>query len=191
MMHGHAIQRLVRQSPRKMRLVMDLIRGKNVNEAYAILQFNKKLAAKQIAKTLKSAVANAEQHAQNANEDFDVDHLVVVDAQVDMGPPLKRFTAAAQGRATPIRKRTSHVKIAVAAKGRSNGSEDASVGFRLGVTSSRCPLLRGEGHAGAAGRRSRFATHPEAARHAAIAEVHIERKPGKVTVTIHTGGRSW
>ena len=113
-MRGHAIQRLVRQSPRKMRLVMDLIRGKNVNEAYAILQFNKKLAAKQIAKTLKSAVANAEQHAQNANENFDVDQLVVVDAQVDMGPPLKRFTAAAQGRATPIRKRTSHVKIAVA-----------------------------------------------------------------------------
>ena len=62
-------------------------------------------------------MANAEQHAQNANEDFDVDHLIVVDAQVDMGPPLKRFAAAAQGRATPIRKRTSHVKIAVAAKG--------------------------------------------------------------------------
>ena len=62
-MSGHAIQRLVRQSPRKMRLVVDLIRGKDVNEAYAILQFNKKLAAKQIAKTLKSAVANAEQAA--------------------------------------------------------------------------------------------------------------------------------
>ena len=57
-MRGYAIQRSVRQSPRKMRLVMDLIRGKNVNEAYAILQFNKKLAAKQIAKTLKSAVAS-------------------------------------------------------------------------------------------------------------------------------------
>lgn len=113
-MYGHAIQRSVRQSPRKMRLVMDLIRGKNVNEAYAILQFNKKLAAKQIAKTLKSAVANAEQHAQNANENFDVDHLIVVDAQVDMGSPLKRHRAAAQGRATPIRKRTSHVKISVA-----------------------------------------------------------------------------
>lgn len=113
-MYGHAIQRSVRQSPRKMRLVMDLIRGKNVNEAYAILQFNKKLAAKQIAKTLKSAVANAEQHAQNANENFDVDDLIVVDAQVDMGPPLKRHRAAAQGRATPIRKRTSHVKISVA-----------------------------------------------------------------------------
>ncbi len=58
-MSGHAIQRLVRQSPRKMRLVIDLIRGKDVNEAYAILKFNKKLAAKQIAKTLKSAVAKA------------------------------------------------------------------------------------------------------------------------------------
>ena len=72
-MSGHAIQRLVRQSPRKMRLVVDLIRGKDVNEAYAILQFNKKLAAKQIAKTLKSAVSNAEQAAQRANESFDVD----------------------------------------------------------------------------------------------------------------------
>ena len=115
-MRGYAIQRSVRQSPRKMRLVMDLIRGKNVNEAYAILQFNKKLAAKQIAKTLKSAVANAEQLAMRDSESFDVDALIVVDAQVDMGSPLKRFTAAAQGRATPIRKRTSHVKIAVAEK---------------------------------------------------------------------------
>ncbi len=115
-MPSRAIQRGVRQSPRKMRLVMDLIRGKDVNEAYAILQFNKKLAARQIAKTLRSAVANAEQQALNTNEPFDVDTLVVVDAQVDMGPPLKRFTAAAQGRATPIRKRTSHVRITVAPK---------------------------------------------------------------------------
>ena len=98
-MSGHAIQRLVRQSPRKMRLVVDLIRGKDVNEAYAILQFNKKLAAKQIAKTLKSAVSNAEQAAQRANESFDVDSLVVAKAIVNMGQPLKRFTAAAQGRA--------------------------------------------------------------------------------------------
>ena len=113
-MSGHAIQRLVRQSPRKMRLVVDLIRGKDVNEAYAILKFNKKLAAKQIAKTLKSAVSNAQQHAERANEALDVDQLIVVDAQVQMGSPLKRFAAAAQGRATPIRKRTSHVEIIVA-----------------------------------------------------------------------------
>jgi len=115
-MPGHAIQRLVRQSPRKMRLVIDLIRGKDVNEAYAILQFNKKLAAKQIAKTLRSAVANAEQKALQGNERFDPDTLVVTKAIVNAGQPLKRFTAAAQGRATPIRKRTSHVEIHVDAK---------------------------------------------------------------------------
>ena len=63
-MSGHAIQRLVRQSPRKMRLVIDLIRGKDVNEAYAILKFNKKLAAKQIAKTLQ--VGGGERGAEGA-----------------------------------------------------------------------------------------------------------------------------
>ena len=78
MSQAHAIQRLVRQSPRKMRLVIDLIRGKDVNEAYAILKFNKKLAAKQIAKTLKSAVANAEQNgAARTTSAFDVDALFV------------------------------------------------------------------------------------------------------------------
>ena len=115
-MRGYAIQRSVRQSPRKMRLVMDLIRGKNVNEAYAILKFNKKLAAKQIAKTLKSAVANAEQKALKENASFDVDALVIKKAIVNGGQPLKRFTAAAQGRATPIKKRTSHVEIYVETK---------------------------------------------------------------------------
>lgn len=115
-MNGRAIQRGVRQSPRKMRLVIDEIRGKNVNEAYALLKFSKKLAAKQIEKTLRSAVANAEQTAMKDNQAFDADALVVTKATVDMGMPLKRFTAAAQGRATPIRKRTSHVEIHVAAK---------------------------------------------------------------------------
>jgi large subunit ribosomal protein L22 len=76
-MPGTAIQRLVRQSPQKMRLVADLIRGKDVNEAYAILKFNKKLAARQIEKTLKSAVSNAEQSALRDNEAFDVDALYV------------------------------------------------------------------------------------------------------------------
>ncbi len=115
-MHGHAIQRTVRQSPRKMRLVIDLIRGRDVNEAYAILKFNKKHAAKQIAKTLRSAVANAEQHALRDNEPFDADRLLVSKAIVNAGQTLGRFHAAAQGRATPIRKRTSHVEIHVASK---------------------------------------------------------------------------
>ena len=113
MAEGHAIQRSVRQSPRKMRLVIDLIRHQDVNAAYAILKFNKKHAAKQIAKTLKSAVANAEQKAIAANERFDVDELIVSKAIVNGGQPLKRIHAAAQGRATPIMKRTSHVEIHV------------------------------------------------------------------------------
>src|SRR3989442_616401 len=112
-MEARAIQRTVRQSARKMRLVIDQIRGRAVPEAYAILRFSKKLAAKQIHKVLKSAVANAEQQAQRQNAAFDADRLRVRYAVVNEGPTLKRFTAAAMGRATPILKRTSHVEIHV------------------------------------------------------------------------------
>jgi len=113
-MRARAIQRTVRQSARKMRLVMDQIRGARVPEAYAVLRFSKKLAAKQIHKVLKSAVANAEQQARRQNAAFDPDGLRVAYAVVNEGPTLKRFTAAAMGRATPILKRTSHVEIHVA-----------------------------------------------------------------------------
>ena len=114
-MEARAIQRTVRQSARKMRLVIDQIRGRAVPEAYAILRFSKKLAAKQIHKVLKSAVANAEQQARRQNAAFDADRLRVRYAVVNEGPTLKRFTAAAMGRATPILKRTSHVEIHVVA----------------------------------------------------------------------------
>ena len=112
-----ATQRSTRQSPYKMRLVIDEIRGKTVNEALAYLAFSKKHAAKQIEKVLRSAVANAEFAAREANEALDVDDLVVTRAVVNEGPKLKRFTPAAMGRATPIQKRTSHVEIVVAEKG--------------------------------------------------------------------------
>src|ERR1051326_1465708 len=114
-MEARAIQRTVRQSARKMRLVIDQIRGRAVPEAYAILRFSKKLAAKQIHKVLKSAVANAEQRAQRQNAALDVDALRVKYAVVNEGPPLKRFTRAAMARATPILKRPSHVEIHVEA----------------------------------------------------------------------------
>src|SRR5437879_9542493 len=107
-MEARAIQRTVRQSARKMRLVIDQIRGRAVPEAYAILRFSKKLAAKQIHKVLKSAVANAEQRAQRENAALDVDRLRVKYAVVNEGPTLKRFRPAAMGRATPVLKRTSH-----------------------------------------------------------------------------------
>src|SRR5713226_1588835 len=112
-MEARAIQRTVRQSARKMRLVIDLIRGQAVPEADAILRFSKKLAAKQIHKVLKSAVANAQQAAQRQNESLDVDRLRVQYAVVNEGPTLKRFTMAAMGRGTPIKKRTSHIEIHV------------------------------------------------------------------------------
>ena len=113
---ARALQRTTRQSPYKMRLVIDEIRGKDVNAALNYLAFSKKHAAKQIEKVLRSAVANAEAHARAENEPLDVDTLFVKHAIVNEGPKLKRFTPAAMGRATPILKRTSHVEIVVAAR---------------------------------------------------------------------------
>ena len=115
-MAAKAIQRGVRQSARKMRLVIDTIRGKDVNQAYALLKFSKKRAAKQIEKVLRSAVSNAEQDAQRENAGFDVDRLYVAYAVVNEGQTLKRFGSAALGRATPIHKRSSSVEIRVAAR---------------------------------------------------------------------------
>ena len=109
-----ATQRSTRQSPYKMRLVIDEIRGKNVNEALSYLAFSKKHAAKQIEKTLRSAVANAEHQSREGNVSLEVDELYIARAVVNEGPKLKRFTPAAMGRATPIQKRTSHVEIELA-----------------------------------------------------------------------------
>ena len=116
MAEARAIQRTTRQSPYKMRLVIDQIRGLGVNDALALLQFSKKHAAKQISKVLKSAVANAEQAARTGDASLDVDALYVKKATVNEGPKLKRWTPAAMGRATPVHKRTSHVEIIVAEK---------------------------------------------------------------------------
>ena len=115
-MEARAIQRTARQSPYKMRLVIDQIRGKDVNEALSLLKFSKKNAAKQITKVLNSAVANAEQAARQSNAALDLDSLYVKFAVINEGQKLKRWTPAAMGRATPIHKRTSHVEIIVAEK---------------------------------------------------------------------------
>jgi large subunit ribosomal protein L22 len=111
-----ATQRSARQSPYKMRLVIDEVRGKSVNDALAYLQFSKKHAARQIEKTLRSAVANAEHLAREGGRPIDVDDLYIARAVVNEGPKLKRFTPAAMGRATPIQKRTSHVEIELGAR---------------------------------------------------------------------------
>ncbi|HEY4217335.1 MAG TPA: 50S ribosomal protein L22 [Gemmatimonadaceae bacterium] len=113
---ANATQRSARQSPYKMRLVIDEIRGKSVNDALAYLAFSKKHAAKQIEKTLRSAVANAEHASRENNTALDVDALYVTRAVVNEGPKLKRFMPAAMGRATPVQKRTSHIEIEIAEK---------------------------------------------------------------------------
>jgi len=111
---ARAIQRTTRQSPYKMRLVIDQIRGQKVNDALALLRFSKKHASEQIEKTLLSAVSNVQQAARAANTSVDEDALVITKAIVNEGPKLKRWTPAAMGRATPMLKRTSHVEIIVA-----------------------------------------------------------------------------
>jgi large subunit ribosomal protein L22 len=98
--------RFGRMAPNKARLVADMIRGKGAEEALNILTFTKKAAAGSIKKLLKSAVANATQ-----KKTVDVDRLVVKRITVDQGPTLKRFQPRALGRATSIRKRTSHIQI--------------------------------------------------------------------------------
>ena len=115
-MEAKAISRHNRHSARKMRMVVDLIRGKRVDEAYAILQFSKKKGAEVIEKTLRSAVANARHKAENEGQAVDVDDLYVKEAYVNEGARLKRYRAAAQGRAAPITRPTCHVVVVVDTK---------------------------------------------------------------------------
>jgi large subunit ribosomal protein L22 len=98
--------RFARISPRKARLVADLVRGKRSEESLNILTFTKKAAAKIIIKLLKSAIANATQ-----KKTIDIDRLYIKQITVDQGPTMKRFQPRALGRATMIRKRTSHINI--------------------------------------------------------------------------------
>lgn len=115
-MEAVAVARQVRMSPRKVRLVVDQIRGLSVAEASSLLDFSAKAAAVPVQKTLRSAVANAEDRADRDGDEMDVDDLVVSRAFVDEGPTYKRWKAAAQGRAVPRRRRTSHITVAVSLK---------------------------------------------------------------------------
>lgn len=108
-MEAKAVTRHVRISPRKCRVVVDLIRGKSVMAANDILTFTPRGASEVVQKTLNSAVANAEN-----NHHMRPENLVVKAAYVDEGPTLKRIRPRAKGSASPIRKRTSHITIIVA-----------------------------------------------------------------------------
>ena len=107
-METRAVAKYIRITPRKVRIVLDLIRGKNVAEAFATLKFTPKAGADVVEKVLRSAVANAEN-----NFDMDADKLFVKTAYADQGPTLKRIHPRSRGQAFKILKRTSHVTIVV------------------------------------------------------------------------------
>lgn len=107
-----ATAKYIRIAPRKVRLVVDLIRGKGVQEAWSLLEFTPKRAAFPVKKVLESAIANAKN-----NNDMAPESLVVSQVFVDEGPVMKRFTPRARGRASGIIKRTSHITVVVAPKG--------------------------------------------------------------------------
>lgn len=111
MQQAKAIARYVRIAPRKAQLVVDLIRGKQVGEAIAILRHTPKSASPIIEKVLNSAIANAEH-----NYSMDPNNLVISQVFVDQGPTLKRFRPRAMGRASRINKRTSHITLVVSEK---------------------------------------------------------------------------
>ncbi|AIC92659.1 MULTISPECIES: 50S ribosomal protein L22 [Bacillaceae] len=111
MEQAKAVAKQVRIAPRKVRLVIDLIRGKQVGEAIAILKHTPKSASPVVEKLLNSAIANAEH-----NYEMEPNNLVISEAFVDEGVTLKRFRPRAQGRASRINKRTSHITLVVSEK---------------------------------------------------------------------------
>ena len=115
-MEAKAVAKYIRISPRKVRQVVNLIRGKKVSDAMAILRFTPKGATEPVGKVLKSAVANAEH-----NLELNQDDLYVTQVFVDQGPTLKRIKPRAMGRADQIRKRTSHITVVVSEK---NGKKE-------------------------------------------------------------------
>ncbi|MFC2135101.1 50S ribosomal protein L22 [Bacteroidota bacterium] len=113
-MEAKATSKYISTSPRKMRLVIDLIRGKSVDQAIEILHFNPKHASKDAEKVLRSAVSNIFNREQEAK--LEASDLVVKEAFVNNGPMLKRISPAPMGRAFRIRKRSNHLTIVVASK---------------------------------------------------------------------------
>jgi large subunit ribosomal protein L22 len=118
-----AVLRFARLSPRKARLVINLIRGRDVASALNILKFTPKAAARVVEKVLKSAIANAVDREMG-----DPDDLRVSRAYVDGGPIMKRFKARSMGRANPIKKRTSHITVVVAPVEGARPKSDAAAG---------------------------------------------------------------
>jgi len=115
-MESRAVLKFARVSPQKARLVADLVRGQYAAEAVETLNFLNKKSAPMIRKLVESAIANAEQKADRDAVDLDIDELYVKTIHVDQGPTLRRFRPRAQGRATRIIKKTSHITVELATR---------------------------------------------------------------------------
>ena len=112
-MEAKAQARFVRVTPQKARRIVDTIRGKGASDVITQLRFAPQAAAEPVRKLVESAIANARVKADLASERFDEGDLVIAEAFVDEGPSLKRFRPRAQGRASRILKRTSHITVVV------------------------------------------------------------------------------
>lgn len=112
-MEAKAQARFVRITPRKVRRVIDVIRGQRALEAIDVLRFAPQGAAQPVLKLVESAIANAQYAAEQNGEDFDEENLVISRAFADEGPTMKRIQPRAQGRANRILKRTSHITVVV------------------------------------------------------------------------------
>lgn len=110
-MESKAVLRLARVSPRKARLVADLIRGRDVGDALEILAYTEKKSAALFKRLVESAVANAEYSAERTHRKVDIDSLFVSQVFVDAGPTLRRFRPRARGMATKVLKKTSHITV--------------------------------------------------------------------------------
>src|SRR5690606_15094118 len=179
-------------SPRKMRLVADLVRGERVEKALSILKFNQKEASSKLEKLLLSAIANWQSKNEEAN--LEEAELIVKEIRVDGGAMLKRLRPAPQGRAHRIRKRSNHVTIVVGANNNTQ-SYDRSMGQKTNPIGNRLGIIRGwesnwyggndYGDKLAEDDKIRKYVHARLSK-ASVSRVIIERTLKLVTVTITT-----
>ena len=139
----------MRVSPQKARLVLDLIKGRRVEEAMNTLAFTKKGIAPEIGKILRSALENANYLSSEKGVDVDVDNLYVKRAIANDGPRLKRIRPAPQGRAYRYQRRMAHIEIALAEKQAANGANVATV---VGEEETAAPAPKAKGKKKAAGK---------------------------------------
>ena len=125
-MEARAEAKYIRMSPRKARLVLDMIRGRDAGEAMNLLRFTKKRVAHEVQKVLRSAIANAE----GKSETIDVDQLYVSDAYAGDGPRAKRIRPAPMGRAHPYQRRSCHIVVKVAEKAGAAAAPEQGTGNR-------------------------------------------------------------